>query len=78
MLYTEEDVMKIAANGSSAPMPVESDGELDELDIELLKKGQDQIKADGKTALALIDSANIGVNRPLSEGPVGRNINIKI
>lgn len=66
-----------------APAPVASSEEAGELDAEiegaLLEQSQNQMKADGNAALALISAAaDAGVNRPLTEGPVGRRINLKI
>ena len=47
-----------------------------ELSAALLEKTQGLLKEDGASAVRLIEAA--GVNRPLTEGPVGRLINIKI
>lgn len=50
----------------------------DAIDGELLKQSQNQMKAEGAAALSLIDGASdLGVNKPLSWGPVGRIINVK-
>ena len=48
--------------------------------VAIEKKAQDQMKQEGKAAVDLIEQAGevVGENRPLSEGPVGRTINIKI
>ncbi len=69
-------------SGYRPPMPApdmaDQSSELDnEIAGALLEKDQNQAKAEGNAALTLIDSA-AGVNRPLSEGPVGRLINLKI
>lgn len=48
-----------------------------ELDGALLERAQGDQKAAGAAAVKLIESA-VGVNHPLSEGPVGRLINIRI
>ncbi len=50
----------------------------DAIDGELLAQSHNQMKAEGAAALSLIDGASdIGVNKPLSWGPVGRTINVK-
>ena len=78
-------------SGYSAPMPpaAADDGDdsgltddvANEIDGALMVKANGQAKAEGEAALALIDAAAkmpVGVNCPLSEGTVGRLINIKI
>lgn len=54
-------------------IPVEA-----QIEVELMSKELDQQKLDGAMSVKLIDSATAGINMPLSEGPVGRLINIRI
>lgn len=54
-------------------IPVEA-----QIEAELMSQELDQLKADGAMNVKLIDSATAGINMPLSEGPVGRLINIRI
>lgn len=50
----------------------------DEIDGAILKQNQDQLKQEGEAELALIEkAADLGVNKPLDWGPVGRIINVK-
>lgn len=70
--------MRISSATPRALPEVSSDARLDaELDVALLEKAQSQLKVDGAAAIKMIDDAK-PVNRPLSEGPVGRLINIKV
>ena len=49
-----------------------------QVEVAIEKQGLDQIKDQGEAVVKMIDNSAPGVNRPLSEGPVGRMINIKI
>lgn len=54
-------------------LPIEN-----QIEAQLMVREQNQQKIEGEAALQLIDSAGAGVNNPLTEGPVGRRINIRI
>lgn len=67
--------MRISSCTSLESLPVEA-----QIDGELMRIEQDQIKADGNTTVDLIESAapQRFVNRPLTSGPIGRRINIGV
>lgn len=47
-----------------------------QIEAALLKKSNDQMKSEGEAVVDMIDDA--GINNPLSEGPIGRTINIGV
>ena len=50
----------------------------DQIDVELMSKDLDAMRAEGAGVVRLIEAADVGVNMPLKEGPIGRRINIRI
>ena len=64
--------MKVTSSGPNlSALPVES-----QIDAQLMVMERDQVKADGEASIKLIESAVQFENRPLTEGHVGRRINI--
>lgn len=49
-----------------------------QIEAALMEKTAEQNRIEGSAALKLIENATAGVNRPLTEGSVGRQINIRI
>jgi hypothetical protein len=64
--------------GSSSPANLEQLPAEAQIDAELMAKAAEQNRIEGDAAVRLIESATAGVNVPLTEGSVGRRINIRI
>jgi hypothetical protein len=65
--------MRIGSNTPSAQLPVET-----QIEGELMNKELKQQKAEGEATVKMIESAAEATNRPLTEGPVGRRINVAV
>ena len=67
------------SSSSSVPSSVMDDVPVDDqIDVELMSKDLDEQRLEGSQAVQMIEAAGIGINMPLSSGPIGRRINIKI